>query len=124
MPKVKPIDKILDINSYANDRKVIFRIVGSDQEPSDANDSVEVPISIVYRLFHLGRAYDFQAIKLIQPGGMTRIEYVHLPLLTLEFEQIFHIVNDPVAQHYLRQLLPLLKSKRHDTKTALLVVTQ
>jgi hypothetical protein len=124
MPKVKPIEKILDIDSYRNDRKVIFRIVGPDQQPRDANDSVEVPISIVYRLFHLGRAYDFQTIKLIQPGGMTRIDYLHLPLLTLEFEQIFHLVNDPVARHYLQTLLPLLKSKRHDTKTALVVVTQ
>jgi hypothetical protein len=26
---------------------------------------VEVPIPIVFRLFHLGRAYDFQAVKLI-----------------------------------------------------------
>lgn len=88
MPQVKPIDKILDLDSYANDRKVIFRITGPDQQPGDASNSVEVPIAIVYRLYYLG------------------------------------IVNDPVAQHYLQLLLPLLKSKRRDTKAALAVLPQ
>jgi hypothetical protein len=124
MPQVKPIDSILAVESYANDKKVLFRITTPDRTTDPANDTVEVPISIVYRLFHLGRAYDFPTIKQIHPGGTARIDYVHLPLLTVELEHIYSIVNDPVAHHYLGLLIPLLKSRRHDTKSSLLVASQ
>ena len=124
MTKVKPIEKILDANSYVNDRKVIFRIANPEQVPDDPTNSIQISLAIAYRLYHLGRAYDLQTIKLIHPGAMTRIEYVHLPSLTIELEQIFDIVNDPVARHHLQLLLPLLKSKRQNAKSALLVLPQ
>ena len=124
MPKVKAINKVLELESYANDRQVTFRILGSDSQPGDADNSVNIPTGIAYRLYHLGRAYDFQTIKLMHPSARTRIDYVRLPLLTSELEHIAAIVNDPVVQHYLELLLPLLRSSRHDTKTALLVVPQ
>jgi hypothetical protein len=123
MPKVKPIDQILDINAYAHETKVTFRMVRTEQtQHNDQSYGVEVPISIVYRLFHLGRAYDFQTVKFLSPSALTRVEYVHLSTLALEFERIFEIVNDPVARHYLQLLLDLLKNNRQNTKTALLIV--
>ena len=125
MPKVKPIDQILDITAYAHETKVTFRMTRTDQTQDNAQTGgIEVPISIVYRLFHLGRAYDFQTIKFLSPTALTRVEYVHLPTLALEFERIFEIVNDPVARHYLQLLLGLLKNNRENTKTALLMVPQ
>ena len=63
MPPVKPIDSILDIGSYAGDRKVAFRLVGGGRLSGALAATVEIPLPIVYRLYHLGRAYDFQTIS-------------------------------------------------------------
>jgi hypothetical protein len=122
MPQVKPINRILDIDAYKNDRKIIFQVNDSLQPQEGANNMVEIPISIAFRIYYLGRAYDFQTIKLIYPSGRSRINYIHLPLLTLELEQIFEIVNDPIVRCYLGFLLPLLKNIRTNTKSELIII--
>jgi hypothetical protein len=123
-PRTKPIEKILDIETYSRDRKILFRFSGTREPRKDIAEGVEVPIAIVYRLFHLGRAYDFQAVKFFQPQGSSLIDYVRLQLLVLELETIAKIVNDPVVQHYLGVLLPFIKANRTDTKSGLLMSEQ
>lgn len=123
-PRTKPIEKILDIETYSRDRKILFRFSGNRELHKGNAEGVEVPITVVYRLFHLGRAYDFQAVKFLQPQGSLLIEYVWLQLLVLELETIAKIVNDPVVQHYLGALLPFIKANRSDTKSGLLVSQQ
>jgi hypothetical protein len=118
MSHIRPINKILDLSTYAGDPPVDFRLVGGDDHELSR---VQIPVSVVYRLYHLGRAFDFQAVKLMHPGSMTRLEYPQLQLLITELEQVASIVHDPVSQHYLASLLPTLRERRTTTACALIV---
>jgi hypothetical protein len=57
----------------------------------------------------------------MHPGSMSRIEYPHVQLLIAELELLEKIVHDPVSQHYLALLLPMLRANRTDTACALIV---
>ena len=121
MPKFKPTDKVLDLKTYANDTRMVSFKVVSGNTSDDPSQVIEIPIAIAYRLYHLGRAYDFQVVKHTHPDSRNRIDFVFLPSLIGELRKIYDIVNDPVTRHYLDQLIPALEAKRQDTKSALLI---
>jgi hypothetical protein len=83
--------------------------IPSDTGPA-SRDEVAVPIAIVYRLHHLGRAFDGQAVKHLLPEGMFRIGFIDTQRLISELELVSTAVSDPVSQHYLAKLLPLLRT--------------
>jgi hypothetical protein len=107
MPRIKPSSKVLELETYSSDRPMIFSFAGPKATP-DSNDAVCVPISIAFRLYHLGRAYDFQSIKLIHPSGVARLDFSQRELVISELSKIRVLVNDPVVEHYLGMLLPYL----------------
>jgi hypothetical protein len=53
----RPINKKLELSTYAHDKTVGFIGRGGDNAPI-----VHVPLPIMYRLYHLGRAYDLGRI--------------------------------------------------------------
>ncbi len=119
LPRTKPFEKLLTLEAYKSTRKVLFK--STAQAEASNNQGVEIPIAIVYRLYYIGRAYDFQAIKLLQPKGKTMIPYIESQRLISELEMLYEIVKDPVVEHYLKILLPYIESKREYTNGGILV---
>ena len=121
MAKFKPYSKALSIETYESDPTVEYRIVSSREGDENGKFQIEIPLSIAWRIYYLARAFDGQAVKKIEPKGMTRIDYLSIPLLTGELELVRGTVTDPVSSHYLDILIPLLKSSFSDTATTLIV---
>jgi hypothetical protein len=123
MPQTKPLSTALELQTYLGERTVAFTLVGT---PTDVEmpTTVHVPISIAFRLHYLGRAFDGQVVKLIKPAGMTRVDYIQLQRLIEELELVAETTKDPVSQHYLSQLLPLLSISRKYPTSSLNVIGQ
>ncbi|MCP5347251.1 MAG: hypothetical protein R3F41_17020 [Gammaproteobacteria bacterium] len=109
MAMTKPLSKVLDLETYTNQDRVRFIVESGNGDVEPISDAVEIPISIVHRLYHLGRAFDAQVVKLIDPTASFRLDFFKLQSLVSELELVLKIVNDPVTQHYLGMLLPELK---------------
>ena len=122
MPYIQPLSKALALETYADQKTVKFRLLGSRPTERAAPSEVLIPVAIVYRLYYLGRAFDGQVIKLIEPHGATQIDYVRLQTFISELELVAKAVSDPVSLHYLNLLLPLLIKSRGNTECCLNVV--
>jgi hypothetical protein len=122
MPHVKPLNDALKIETYALHKSVKFSVdMASDTKHAPAQE-VAVPIAIVHRLHHLGRAFDGQAVKHLLPQGMFRIGFIDTQRLISELELVATAVSDPVTQHYLAKLLPLLRTTSASPSSAVKVV--
>jgi hypothetical protein len=110
LPRTVARSKVFDFNQYDTTKKVLFKLTVKTEDSN--SNGIEIPIAIVYRMYFIGRAYDFQAIKLIQPQGKVLITFVNAQLLISELEMLTGIVKDPVLEKYLDILLPYLRSGR------------
>ena len=113
--------KVFDFNRYEATKKVLFKLTFKIE--GNDNNGVEIPVGIVYRMYFIGRAYDFQAIKLIQPQGKVLITYVNAQLLISELEMLTNFVKDQVLEKYLNVLLPYLRSSR-ELKDCSIIVSE
>jgi hypothetical protein len=75
----------------------------------------------MYRLYHLGRAYDLPRIVALHPTGSTLLDFIQVQVLALELELISGIVDDPALQHHIDSVLELIKQTRGETKMGMLV---
>ena len=82
---------------------------------------MQVPIGIVYRLHFLGRAYNFSAVKLIEPQGKSFLGYKTCQQLVVELEQLLALIKDPVIEHYTRKLINFLIANRAAPDQGLMV---
>ena len=121
MSHIKPLPKALSLDTYANERPVVFSWF---KDGSSGGDAVEVciPLSIAYRIYYFARAFDGQVAKRIEPVGMARVEFIELQRLIDELEIVEATTTDPVSQYYLSKLLPLLRTSRGHPKSYLNVV--
>lgn len=110
MPNVKSLNDALKLETYALHRCVKFSVDSGSGSMGSGSDVVAVPIAIVHRLHHLGRAFDGQVVKHLVPQGMLRIGFIDTQRLIGELELVAEAVADPVTQHYLAKLLPLLRT--------------
>lgn len=117
--RMRALSKKLDLATYARDKLVDFRIVSTSETDNEA--MVSIPVPILYRYYHIGRAYDLRQLKNLQPTGSVSLDYVALQLLRMELEQVGDLVIDPVIHAYNAQLLPLLESARADTAARLVM---
>ena len=121
MSHIKPLPKALSLETYANQRQVAFAWRKDSSAESDAVE-VLVPLSIAYRLYYFGRAFDGQVVKRIEPVGMARVEFIELQRLVDELQIVEATTTDPVSQFYLSKLLPLLRLSSGHPKSFLTVV--
>jgi hypothetical protein len=116
----KSLAKIFDLRHYALTKRVMFNIGELGKDVSD-EDALHIPIGIVYRLYFLGRAYNFPAIKLIEPQGRSYVGYNTCQQLIVELDQMRAMISDPVAEHYVKKLINYLIRNRDETDKGLLV---
>jgi len=121
MPHIKPMSKVLELDTYAGEKTVLFKLV--DLGDSSGPTEVRIPISIAYRLYYLGRAFDGQKIKMIKPEASTSVDFVQLQTLMSELAVVDQTVIDPVSKHYLGLLLPMLASSRRHPGCRLIVTS-
>jgi hypothetical protein len=116
----KSLARIYDLRQYALSKRVTFNfgLLGRDD---DQQDGIQIPIGIVYRLHFLGRAYNFTAVKLVEPQGKTYLSYKTCQQLIVELEQMQSLIKDPVVEHYTRKLVNFLIAKRAFPDQGLLV---
>lgn len=118
--RIRALGKKLELQTYANDKMVTFSIA-SAAAPDQSELGISIPLPIVFRLYHIGRAYDLHQIKNLHPTGSVAFDYISQQLLTQELEQIAELISDPVLHHFCDLLLPYLKAGRADTKSMLIV---
>ena len=118
--ETKSLAKIYDLRQYALSKRVTFNfgILGKDDKEEQG---VQIPIGIVYRLHFLGRAYNFSAVKLIEPQGKSYLGYRTCQQLIVELEQLRALIKDPVIEHYTRKLINFLIANRADPDLGLMV---
>ena len=109
----------LELRTYANDKLVTFQMTTSAGIAVDS--VVGVPLPIIFRYYHLGRAYDLHQLKNLHPTGTVSLDYIALQLLIGELEQVAALVADPVIQAYNATLLPILKSGLTDKTSRLFI---
>ena len=116
----KSLAKIYDLRQYALSKRVIFNFGTLGHDGKD-EQGVQIPIGIVYRLHFLGRAYNFTAVKLIEPQGKSYLGYRTCQQLIVELEQLRSLIKDPVIEHYTRKLINFLIANRADQDQGLMV---
>ncbi|MCB1671802.1 MAG: hypothetical protein R3F41_00785 [Gammaproteobacteria bacterium] len=116
----RSLARIYDLRQYALTKRVLFNfgILGQDEKDEEA---LHIPIGIVYRLHFLGRAYNFSAVKLIEPQGRSYLGYKTCQQLIVELEQLRTLLKDPVIEHYTRKLVNYLISNRGVPEYGLMV---
>lgn len=116
---MRALHKKLDLGTYAHDKMVTFTFKSEATTERQQSEPIQVPVPIMYRFYHLGRAYDLNQLKQLQPTGRSVVSFVPLQLLIQELEQVAQFVNDPVVQHYSDLLVQSFKQTRHDTDSML-----
>src|SRR3569623_98429 len=107
--------------TYAHDDVVTFRVSKAASPESQALSPVTVPVPLMYRLYHLARAYDLRHIIPLHPtSGTVLIPYVDVQALGLELELVSSIVDAPAIDQCVGQLLKLVSNTRGDPKFSLL----
>jgi len=120
MPEVKAWNGMLDLKTYEKADKAIIQLV-DNLERKKIGEQIEIPIPIMYRLYYVARAYDFQTMKLFRPDGKIILDRINILKLSSEFEVLSEIVIDPILSHFSEILLPLLTSIK-STKGAGMVI--
>ncbi len=120
--RARPLNKKLMPETYAHDDVVIFQVGNSASPESRTFPPVAVPVPLMYRLYHLGRAYDLPRLVALHPtDGKVLVPYVQAQSLGLELELVASIVSDGALGHYIGQLLQLISETRSDTKCSFVV---
>lgn len=118
---MRSLGKKLELATYAHDKIVTFKFASKSQALAQPGNTVSVPLPIMHRYHHVGRAYDLHQLKNLQPTGSSAFDFISVRLLVQELEQISELIDDPVLWHYSGLLVPFLKSAAADTKDTLIL---
>lgn len=120
--RARPLNKKLMPETYASDDVVVFQAGKAASPESQALRPVVIPVPLMYRLYHLGRAYDLPRLIALRPtDGKALVPYVQAQSLGLELELLASFVSDPALNHYTSKLLELIANTRTDTKCSFTV---
>ena len=122
MSKVKARSKVLDVATYENGLVSNLQLVDNATRKKLCEE-IKIPLAIMFRLYHLGRAYDFQSLKLFRPDGSNILDYSTIQNLCAELELLRNIVTDPVIEHYTNVLIPAIQDTKSKPRASLILVT-
>ena len=118
---IRALGKKLELATYQNDKQVVFAINSQIDLAVGGESSVSVPLPLMYRYYHIGRAYDLHQLKNLHPTGASSVDFLSMQLLIQELQQVAELIDDPVLHHYSARLVAYLVSARSDTKSKLLI---
>ena len=96
--RMRSLGRKLELATYAHDKVATFKLASKALVPEAA--TVSVPVPIMYRFYHVGRAYDLNQLKNLQPSGNAAVDFISIQLLIQELEQVSELIDDPVLRHY------------------------
>lgn len=115
---MRALHQKLSLATYSRDELIRFR---SNNNSDQGDPGISVPIPIMYRFYHLGRAYDLHQLKNFIPAGISVVDFISMKLLAAEIEALQELIDDPVLKHYGGQLVDYIGRISVDTKSRLLV---
>lgn len=116
--KMRALHQKLDLATYSRDKVIRFKL---STHPDPDDQGISVPVPIMYRFYHLGRAYDLHQLKNFIPTGITAVDFISMRLLVAEIEALQEVIGDPVLKHYGNQLVDYISGATEDTKSRLIV---
>ena len=108
----------LDLATYSQDKVTRFKL-SANSDPDDRG--ISVPLPIMYRFYHIGRAYDLHQLKNFIPTAISAVDFISMKLLVAELEALQELIDDPVLKHYGDQLIDYIGGISVDTKSRLIV---
>lgn len=116
--KMRTLHKKLDLQTYALDKVVRFKL---NIHPDQNDEGISIPIPIMYRFYHVGRAYDLHQLKNFSPKDHCAVDFISMNLLVAEIEALMDLIDDPVLQHYGDQLIHYIGGASLDPKSRMIV---
>ncbi len=99
------IKGLFDPNAEGEDGGCYFRI-GGGAEPV----TVDVPASIMHRLFRLGQAYGIRQLRYLEPNVRIVVGSIEIPEFVRDLRSLVCLVNDEVLHEYVNRLLSELEA--------------
>lgn len=115
---MRALHQKLDLATYARDKIIRFKL---NVHPDPNDEGISVPIPIMFRFYHIGRAYDLHQLKNFIPTGSSSVDFISMRLLMEEIGALSELIDDPVLKYYGDQLIDYLGSTFVDTKSRLIV---
>jgi hypothetical protein len=115
---MRALHQKLNLATYSQDEVIRFKM-STNLDPDD--QGISVPIPIMYRFYHLGRAYDLHQLKNFIPTGISAVDFISMKLLVAEIEALQELIDDPVLKHYGCQLVDYISGISVDAKSRLIV---
>ena len=122
MPRIKAWKNRLTLSAYESAPLSTLQIIDNKSREL-VGEPISIPVPIMYRMYHLGRAYDFQTMKVLMPDGKKVFDWHNLQQLKTEIENLGDVVIDPVISHYSNQLLASLNETVSRTSCGLVYVS-
>ena len=99
------VKSLFDTNAEGEAGECYFKINGGETPVT-----VEIPTSIMHRLFRLGQAYGIRQFRYFEPNVRIVIGKVELPEFVRDLKRLIALVNDEVLHEYVHRLLAALES--------------
>lgn len=116
--KMRALRQKLDLETYAKDKVIRFKL---NFHPDQNDEGISIPIPIMYRFYHVGRAYDLHQLKNFIPTGTSAVDFISMRLLTAEIQAVRELISDPVLKYYGDLLVSYIEASSTDTKSRLIV---
>ncbi|RSZ57799.1 hypothetical protein HF313_24660 [Massilia atriviolacea] len=116
--KMRALHQKLDLVTYALDKVIRFKL---NFHPDPGDEGIAVPIPIMYRFYHVGRAYDLHQLKNFIPTGSSAVDFISMKLLAAELEAVGELIDDPVLKYYGDQLIQYISGTAVDSKSRMIV---
>lgn len=99
------VKSLFDSNAEGEAGGSYFRVNGGA-----APVTVEIPTSIMHRLFRLGQAYGIRQLRYFEPNVRIVVGTVEIPEFARDLHKLMALVNDEVLHDYVGQLLVALEA--------------
>lgn len=99
------VKSLFDPNAEGEAGGCYFKVNGGDTPVT-----VEIPTSIMHRLFRLGQAYGIRQFRYFEPNVRMVVGTVELPEFVRDLKRLTALVNDEVLHEYVHRLLDTLES--------------
>jgi hypothetical protein len=85
--------------------------------------TINIPASIMHRLFRLGQAYDIRKLRYLEPNVKLIVGSTEIADFVRDLARLKKLVNDEVTHHYADQLLSSINDGAHVTEKHITIST-
>ncbi|MFC0677535.1 hypothetical protein ACFFGH_06680 [Lysobacter korlensis] len=116
----RPLQQKLEPDTYAHDKLVYVR-VSLPRGDAPIEHVTHVPLPLMFRLYHLGRAYDLPRIAAMHPRGSFYVDFISLQTLLLELQLLTSVISDPALLPHIEALAGMIELTAGDSGATMFV---